>query len=166
MASSPSAKKLAIAGLSYSPATSADIPAMARLRASEWGDPGYWHTRIRGYMAGDLSPGQALQQRIVIAARKRDGLVGFVAGHLTTRFGLDGELEWINVDPAFRRTGVATALVTHLAKWFMDQNASHICVDPGPSDSPARAFYHRLGATSLDEHWLVWNDISLLIHSR
>src|SRR5207249_1752092 len=91
-------------------------------------------------------------------------LVGFIAGHLTRRFGCDGELQWINVIPERRGSGVADELLRRLAGWFAQQNASRICVDVDPDNPTERKFYMRHGAQPLNPHWLVWNDISSVIH--
>lgn len=88
-------------------------------------------------------------------------IIGFIAGHLTERFNCNGELEWINVIPAYRRSGIAFELLCLLASWFIEQKALKICVDVG-SDA-ARQFYTKHGAENLNEHWLVWKDISVVL---
>jgi len=82
-----------------------------------------------------------------------------VAGHLTRRHGCDGELQWINVIPERRGSGIASELLRLLAGWFVEQKAFRICVNVDPSNAVARAFYIRHGAEKLNDHWLVWNDI-------
>ena len=144
----------------YRQATSADVPAMAKVRATEWGTDETWRERITGYMDGKLHPQNALKPRIMFVAEHRSDVVGFIAGHLTQRFDCDGELEWINVAQDYRRLGIAEALVGLLAKWFVENNAKRICIDP---DGAARPFYMGLGATALNNHWLVWEDISTLL---
>jgi len=89
--------------------------------------------------------------------------VGFIAGHLRRRYGCDGELEWINVVPECRGTGIASGLLRLLAAWFVEQEASRICVDVDPANTAARRFYVRHGAEYLNEHWLVWNDIKVAL---
>jgi hypothetical protein len=37
--------------------------------------------------------------RVSYVAFEQGLIVGFIAGHLTRRYGCDGELEWINVSP-------------------------------------------------------------------
>ena len=58
---------------------------------------------------------------------------------------------------------MASELVGLLARWFVQQGAFRICVDVDPANAPARAFYIRNGAEELNEHWLVWNDISRVL---
>ena len=89
--------------------------------------------------------------------------VGYVAGHLSRRFGCDGELQWIYVVPEHRRTHVASKLLRFLAGWFLEQGAHRICVDVG--DDEARPFYKRHGAIELNRHWMVWNDIGVVFES-
>jgi GNAT superfamily N-acetyltransferase len=89
--------------------------------------------------------------------------VGFIAGHLTERFGCDGELQWINVIAKFRKAGIATKLLHLLAKWFVKRNAFYICVDPGNEQS--RKFYAGQGAENLNKHWMAWKDINIVLEN-
>lgn len=147
----------------YRRADKSDIPAMARIRAAEWGSDEYWRTRISRYLDCELHPQQALMPRISYVSLEDHSLAGFIAGHLTRRYGCDGELEWINVIPECRGTGIASGLLRLLAAWFVEQKASRICVDVDPTNAAARRFYTRHGAEYLNEHWLVWNDIKVVL---
>jgi ribosomal protein S18 acetylase RimI-like enzyme len=93
-------------------------------------------------------------------------VVAFAAGHLTTRYACDGELQWINVIPESRGVGVASELLRLIARWFAGNEAFRICVNVDPDNSTARAFYTRHGAKKLNEHWLMWNDISGIIEEK
>jgi ribosomal protein S18 acetylase RimI-like enzyme len=147
----------------YREATTDDVPAMARIRAAEWGQDAYWRERIQGYMTGELHPRHALEPRIVVVAvDDTSAIVGFAAGHLTRRFDCDGELEWINVAPEHRGSGIADALLRALAAWFMGRNATRVCVDVAPENATARAFYHKHGAVNFKPSWMLWKDISPL----
>lgn len=134
-------------------ATADDIPALAALRAVTWGTPDFWTPRIKAYMDGTHSPQHARQERVVFVA---DDGAGLIAGHLTERFGCTGELQWIDVHPDRRGTGLARALVRRLAEWFSERCEGRICVNVAPENAIARRFYARCGATELSEHWLVW----------
>lgn len=147
----------------YRLAEQSDVPAMARIRAAEWETEEYWNARISRYMNGELHPQQALMPRVNYVAVEGDSLLGFIAGHLTRRFACDGELEWINVLPERRGTGVAVELLRLLAAWFAAQNACKICIDVEPKNTHARRFYMRFGAVELNPHWLVWNDVKTLL---
>lgn len=151
-----------IQGMIYREAMTSDVPALARIRAAEWETQDYWQRRITGYLNGTLHPQQSLTPRVLYVALDGVATVGFIAGHLTRRSGCDGELEWINVVPDHRGTGIAAVLLRLLATWFQQHNALRVCVDP---DEQARAFYSRHGAIALNKHWMVWTDISKLAAS-
>ena len=144
----------------YREGTEADLPIIAGILA-DWQTEEYWNRRVFGYYHQELHPQKALFARVIYVAIASDSIVGFIAGHLTERFGCDGELQWINVVPEFRGVGVATELLHLLAAWFANQNALFICVDPGNEQS--RKFYRRRGAENLNEHWLAWKDITVLL---
>jgi GNAT superfamily N-acetyltransferase len=147
----------------YRLADQSDVPAMARIRAAQWETEEYWRVRISRYMNCELHPQHALLPRVNYVALEGDSLVGFIAGHLTRRFACDGELEWINVVPERRGSGVAPELLRLLARWFAEQNAARICVDVEPGNAIARRFYQRFGAVELNPHWLVWEDIKVAL---
>jgi GNAT superfamily N-acetyltransferase len=140
-------------------ARQADVPAMARLRAANMPSEEAWKLRISSYLAKEHHPRHALLPRICYVALAGDALVGYIAGHLTRRYHCDGELQWINVVPEQRGTGVAAELLRRLAKWFAKQKARRVCVDVDPANAPARRFYTKHGAQTLNAHWLVWPDI-------
>jgi len=150
----------------YRLAEKSDIPAMARIRAAEWETEEYWQRRISGYLACELHPQHALQPRVSYVALEGGSIIGFVAGHLTRRYGCDGELEWINVAPQCRGTGTASGLLRLMAGWFIEQKAPRVCVDVAPSNAVARRFYIRHGASVLNPHWLVWKDISIVVAKK
>ena len=145
------------------PATAADVPAMARIRAEEWESFEYWLARIAGYLEGTHSPRNSLPTRAAFVASIDDAIIGFVAGHLTDRYGCTGELEWINVTGTHRGRGVASALLRAIAAWFVDAGATHVCVDVDPANLSARRLYESHGARALNPHWLVWDDIGIVL---
>ena len=146
--------------IQYRQAFEADVPILASIRAQEWGTQEYWANRILGYMQGKIHPGNALPQRILYLAFDNKEIIGFIAGHLTIRFNCTGELEWINVLPTHRNKGIAKKLLSLLAVWFIENNAIKVCVDP---DNSARKFYIKHGAVPLNQHWMIWNDISIIL---
>src|SRR5580693_5117995 len=143
-----------------------DIPAMARIRAAEWESETYWNDRISRYLDCELHPQHALMTRVIYVASEGDSLVGFIAGHLTRRHKCDGELEWINVIPERRGSGAASGLLRLLAAWFVEQKALRICVNVDPANTAAQRFYRKHGAETLNEHWLVWNNITAVLVER
>jgi len=134
---------------------------MARLRdASGWAG-GADESTMRRYLVGEHHPQQALAPRIAFLAESGGVVVGFVAGHLTRRFGCTGEVQWILVAPSHRGTAAAAELLFALARWFVEHDASRICVNVAPENDIARRFYARHGATELSEHWMGWTDIAV-----
>src|SRR5882724_6461313 len=113
--------------LNYRAADLSDVPAMARLRALEWETEAYWTGRISGYLRREVNPQLSLQARAIYVALDGVALVGFAAGHLTRRYGCEGELEWINVAPERRGAGVAAGLLRTLAAWFVEQGVHRVC---------------------------------------
>jgi ribosomal protein S18 acetylase RimI-like enzyme len=143
----------------YRRARRSDIPAMAEIRAADWGTEDYWQHRILQYLTHELYPREALRPRVSFVCVERKRIVGLIAGHLTRRFGCDGELEWISIRSQYRGRGIASELFRHLAEWFVAHDARRVCVDVEPSNQIARRFYARRGAENLKSHWMVWKDI-------
>jgi GNAT superfamily N-acetyltransferase len=139
---------------------------MAHIRAGEWETEEYWRVRISRYMDCEVHPQHALMPRVAYVALEDTAVVGFIAGHLTRRYACDGELEWINVIPERRGSGIASQLLRLLAAWFTEQEALRICADAEPSNIAARRFYKRHGAADLNAHWLVWNDITAVLRNK
>jgi ribosomal protein S18 acetylase RimI-like enzyme len=102
----------------YREATLADVPGMAQVRAGDWESEEYWRERIALYLTGQLHPQKALAPRVAFVSIDDNLVAGFIAGHLTQRFGCDGELEWISIRPQYRRRGVASSLLRRLADGF------------------------------------------------
>jgi len=137
-----------------------DLQALATIRGTDSASESHWFNRISGYYDGTYSPQQALPRRVMIIAIENFKVAGFIAGHLTRRYDCDGELQWIDTVPEYRGMGVATNLFRLLAKWFIEHNAKRICVNCAPDNLAALSFYKKNGAAPLNDHWLVWGDIS------
>jgi len=144
----------------YRPATLLDVAAIAQLRPQPWSNAPDWDYRLAAYLSGEHNPRHALKTRVMIVAEQEGEIIGFIAGHLTRRFHCDGELQWINVSESQRRQGIATQMLRELADWFASHNAHRICVDVQPRNAEARAFYTRHGAEPLNDHWMVFPNIS------
>ena len=143
-----------MAAVQYREVDLGDVPRLVGLpqKGEAGGD-----RRMFQYLAGEHHPQQALLPRRMWLAADGANPIGYVAGHLTRRFGCDGELQWIYVVPEQRRAQVASKLLLLIAKWFLEHGARRICVDVG--DEKARPFYKAHGAVELSKHWMVWNDI-------
>jgi GNAT superfamily N-acetyltransferase len=140
-------------------ATVADVPEMAESRS---GDPvaGPADSRMAAYLDGRHHPQQALAPRVAYLATVSEKVVGYVAGHLSHRYGCEGEVQYLYVAPAHRRAGVASALLRELAQWFVLQGVARICVDVNAESPGGAPFYAHHGARRLRPHWLSWPDIS------
>src|SRR5262245_55973170 len=125
-------------------ATSADVAGMGhcRLMAPAAGAAA---PRLAAYLNGTLPLKQALPPRIGYVALAADSVVGYIAGHLTTRHACAGEVQYLFVAPAHRRRGVATALVRLLAGWFREQGATKVCVCVDADSPAAQPLYRSLG---------------------
>lgn len=134
-----------------------DLKALAAIRETNDASEGYWLNRISGYYYGTHNPQQALAPRTIIIATDKSRVIGFIAGHLTRRYGCDGELQWVDTIPEYRGMGIATNLLRFLAKWFIENHAQRICVNCAPDNQIALNFYKKNGAVPLNDHWLVWD---------
>ncbi len=85
-------------------------------------------------------------------------LVGFVAGHLTRRFGCQGELQWIDVVEHARGQGIGCLLIAQIGNWFVEQSATRICGNVDPNNTAARRLYAKYGAQPFNEYWMIWHD--------
>lgn len=124
---------------------------------------------MTAYFNGQHHPQRALMPRTGYIAMAGGPLVGYIAGHLTTRHACAGEVQYLYVSPEFRRRGIATALITMLAAWFTDNAAARVCVCLDTESASAEPFYRSVGAVPLSpekKYWFVWQDISILARSR
>jgi GNAT superfamily N-acetyltransferase len=147
--------------ITYRPASLADVDAMAALRAASGWSGGAGAETMRRYLAGEHHPQQALVPRAAFVAEVKEDVVGYVAGHRTTRFGCAGEVQWLLVAPACRGGPAAAGLLDTLAAWFLERGVGRVCVNVAPENVPARRFYARHGAEALAEYWMVWPDIAV-----
>jgi len=143
----------------YRVAGAGDVPAMAECRTS---DPaaGLADPRMTAYFNGEHHPGEALAPRIGFVALAGDRVIGYIAGHRTTRHGCAGEVQYLFVAPAYRRRGIATGLLRELAQWFKDRGARSVCVNVAPDSPAAKPFYESVGASPIKKFWYAWDDIS------
>jgi GNAT superfamily N-acetyltransferase len=147
----------------YRQAQRSDIPHMASIWGLEKGEGGTSEDRMTAYFDGQLHPQQALPPRVIFVACEGDAVIGYIAGHLTRRFGCDGELEWLYVIPERRRTGVASGLMPCLATWFQKQSAARVCVNVARTNTGAIQFYAKHGAAPMKLGWMVWADFAKAI---
>lgn len=136
------------------------MPSLALLPTQ--GEPGdAADGRMLQYLLGKHHPQQALAPRVMWMALEGDHPIGYIAGHLTRRFDCAGELQYLYVLPAHRGGKIAAGLLRQLARWFVEHGARRVCVDVG--SERARRFYTRHRPADLRKHWLVWEDIGLVL---
>lgn len=94
--------------MKYREAREPDIPALAPIWAKDREIEENWKVRISSYWSCTQHPQKALATRIIYVAEEAGSIIGFIAGHLTTRFDCDGELKWVDVIPGYRGMGIAS----------------------------------------------------------
>jgi GNAT superfamily N-acetyltransferase len=148
--------------ISYRQATVADVASMADCRRS---DPaaGPADARMAAYFEGTHHPQQALPPRAGFVAEERGRIVGYIAGHQTTRFGCDGEVQYLFVAPDQRERGVASELLRALAAWFQAHGIAKVCVDVDLGSPAATPFYVHHGAVPINRFWYMWTDIGSVL---
>lgn len=140
-------------------ATAGDIDAIARLHAESW------RTAYRGQYADAYLDGPVFDDRLAVwrdrltaPAANQHTIVadaGTIAG-FACAFGDDDPtwgtlLDNIHVDPARKRGGIGTRLISEIARW-----AHHEHPEIGfylwvlEANTPARQFYERLGARNAE----------------
>ena len=115
---------------------------------------------MAAYFEGKHHPQEALPPRNGYVALVREAVIGYIAGHLTTRHGCSAEVQYLFVAPKFRRRGVATALLRRLADWFGKAGALKVCVCVDADSPAAKPFYESAGASPFKRFWYGWDDIS------
>ncbi len=150
--------------LRYRIGTVSDVPGMDLARGPDR-EAGPADPRMSRYLTGEHHPQKALASRIMFVAEDDSSIVGYIGGHETRRFGCDGELQYLYVVPRHRRRGVATELLTLLARWFVEGSLMRVCVGVDEDAAAARAFLAQHGATDSlpDPSFLEWLDIGQVI---
>ena len=151
-----------IPALQYREATTADVPAMERSRATD-AAAGAADERMTAYLERRHHPQQALAPRVAFVALDGLTVVAYIAGHATTRYGCAGEVQYLYVAPEYRRHGVASRLLLALARWFRTNGIARVCVNADIESGGAVVFYTARGAQPLNPYWYIWDDISTLL---
>ncbi len=112
------------------------------------------------YFSGK-TPASARPERIVFKAIIDGQIIGLIAGHLTSRYNMDAEIQKLYVLKTEQRLGIGSKMLQKSLPWFIGQGAKTVCVGVAP-ENPYRAFYLKYGARYLNPHWLYWDDITQL----
>ena len=116
-----------------------------------------WHTYFN-----QETPVSAKPERIVYKAVKDGKIIGYIAGHLTTRYNKDAEIQSFYVLKSEQRKGIGTLLLKKFAAWLVEKHvAKSLCAGIFP-ENPYLVFYLRYGGMRLNPHWIYWDDLSLL----
>jgi hypothetical protein len=113
------------------------------------------------YLSGAASPQEARPERVAFKACIDDKMLGFIAGHLTTRFGKDAEIESFHT-VAEDENGAWGRLLLRFIEWATQHGARSLCVGIGPAQNDYKEFFLRYGAVYLNPHWIYWDDMAAL----
>jgi len=102
--------------------------------------------RVRWHLDGKACRGRVLLAEL---ADKQ------IAGHSIIRLepepdGVFGLVSTTYVDPAFRRAGLASALLLHSERWFGDEGMPSCCTWTSSTNAPLISFYERHGYSITD----------------
>ena len=78
-------------------------------------------------------PSFALDDRSMFVALDQSRIIGFIAGHRSTRMGCLAELQWTFVLPERQRQGIGAQLLSLLQAWFRSHQATRVIVDAAPN---------------------------------
>lgn len=109
-----------------------------------------WKTYFRGE-----SPGGSKPERIIYKALKNNEIIGYIACHLTSRYGMEAEIQSFYILKEHQRQGIGFQLLKKILEWLETQNAKSVCVGIAP-ENPYRAFYLKYGGKHLNPHWIFW----------
>ena len=83
-----------------------------------------------------------------LVAEAGDRVVGFALGRMMDKprnAWRYGWLEWLGVDPRFKRSGVASRLLNQLTGLFIERDARIMLVDTDAKNHSALAFFRKIG---------------------
>lgn len=131
------------------PATEADLDAVARLELENLGDDA-WSAALVEEGVRDRLP----TVRYLVAQVGDD-----VVGHAVVSVVADiSELQRIAVDPAHRRTGLATSLLDESADLARAEGADRLLLEVREDNAGAIAFYEARGFVEIDRRRRYYRD--------
>ena len=133
------------------PATAADVPAIADLELDNLGADAWSEGLIREGVVGNLPTISYL-----VAEVETDGTI---VGHATASVVADiAELQRIAVDPAHRRSGVASALLDAVVALAREGEADRVLLEVREGNDGAIAFYAARGFVEIDRRRRYYRD--------
>lgn len=115
-----------------------------------------WQTYFDG-----KSPQSSFPQKIILKAIQEDKIIGYLAGHFSSRYNLEAEIQSFYVLKEFQRQGIGKALLQKYVEWLLDNERKSLCVGFNPANK-YKSFYEKFGGLYLNEHWIYWNDLERL----
>lgn len=113
-----------------------------------------WQTYFKGQ-----SPQTSKPQRLVLKAVIDGKIVGYLAGHQTTRFGLDAEIQSFYILKSEQNKKIGTNLLRSFVQWLIKMQANSLCVGIIP-ENKYQKFYLKYAGQYLNEHWIYWSDLT------
>jgi ribosomal protein S18 acetylase RimI-like enzyme len=105
-------------------------------------------TLYRSWDEHELVQLYGTDQETCLVAEAGDQLAGFALGRVMEKprsAWRYGWLEWLGVDPAHKRRGIASRLVNQLTELFIEREARIMLVDTDEDNADALAFFRRSG---------------------
>jgi GNAT superfamily N-acetyltransferase len=109
------------------------------------------------YINRTRSPNLALDPRIIVLASTEDAVVGTIACHQTTKWGLEAELQSLYILKPLQGRSIGTALFGFIVAWLEKRGLRSLGVGVHRRSSYNR-FYEKLGGVQRDEHTYAWTD--------
>lgn len=140
------------------PAGPADVAAIARLEEVALGEDAWSEALVREGVTGDLPTVHYL------VARDGQAVVGYAVASVV---GDLAELQRIAVDPARRRTGIATALLDAVLDLARTGGAHRLLLEVREDNAGARGFYAATGFSEIDRRPRYYRDgVAAVVLSR
>ncbi len=166
--------------VTLTPATPADLPAIAQLQIASWQD-GYRGLLPDSYLDVEVPKALAAHWRswpegrwIILVAEEADALLGFVAVALDYAGGRGAYVDNLHVLPRAKGQGIGRQLMAKAARAVLEAGECRLWLTVLASNAPARAFYRALGGQEEAEwnetlfglpvasHPVVWTDLAAL----
>ena len=136
------------------PATAADVPAIADLELDNLGVDAWSEGLVREGVVGNLP---TISYLVADVAAPDDGQS--IVGHATASVVADiAELQRIAVDPAHRRTGVASDLLSAVVDLAKAGGADRLLLEVREDNAGAIAFYAARGFVEVDRRRRYYRD--------
>jgi GNAT superfamily N-acetyltransferase len=132
----------------------ADVDAVERIRSAFAEDSGWPAAPLHPVTRAKFAAGALPALRVWLAEDAAGAAVGFASACAMDDL-FDGPGAWLSdlyVAPAWRRRGVARALVAAVATWAHADGGGYLAWHTGTANDGAQAFYGALGALTKREH--------------